>query len=117
AGSPLMMRQFFLFLSAQKGLRRWMETSPASRRFTRRFIAGETLEKALAVCEKLQREKIWATLDHLGENVTSLDEAARSRDDYLEALTRIGERGLSATVSMKLTQLGLDFSVEACFEN
>ncbi len=112
-----MMRQFFLFLSAQKGLRRWMETSPASRRFTRRFIAGETLEKALAVCEKLQREKIWATLDHLGENVTSLDEAARSRDDYLEALTRIGERGLSATVSMKLTQLGLDFSVEACFEN
>ena len=112
-----MMRHFFLFLSTRKGLRRWMETSPLSRKFTQRFIAGETLDEALTVCERLQREKIWATLDHLGENVTSLDEAARSRDDYLEAIARIGQRGLPATVSMKLTQLGLDFSADACYEN
>ncbi len=112
-----MMRRFFLVLSKQKGLRRWMETSPLSKKFTRRFIAGETLDEALGVCQKLQQEKIWATLDHLGENVTSLEEAARSRDDYLDALSRIGERGLPATVSMKLTQLGLDFSEEACVEN
>jgi proline dehydrogenase len=94
-----------------------METSPVSQKFTRRFIAGETLDDALRVCEKLQTERIWATLDHLGENVTSLDEAGRSRDDYLAAIARIGERKLSATVSMKLTQLGLDFSSEACGQN
>jgi proline dehydrogenase len=94
-----------------------METSPVSQKFTRRFVAGETLDQALDVCEQLQREKIWATLDHLGENVNSLDEASRSRDDYLEAIARIGRRGLPATVSMKLTQLGLDFSTEACYQN
>jgi proline dehydrogenase len=112
-----MMRRFFLFLSSQKGLRRWMETSPLSHKVTRRFVAGETLDDALAVCDKLQREKIWATLDHLGENVTSLEEAARSRDDYIAALVRIAERSLPATVSIKLTQFGLDFSEDACYEN
>ncbi|HWZ33786.1 MAG TPA: proline dehydrogenase family protein [Bryobacteraceae bacterium] len=112
-----MMRRFFLFLSSQKRLRRWMETSPLSHKVTRRFVAGETLDDALAVCDKLQREKIWATLDHLGENVTSLEEAARSRDDYIAALVRIAERSLPATVSIKLTQFGLDFSEDACYEN
>lgn len=112
-----MMRHFFLFLAGQKGLRRWMETSPVSQKFTRRFVAGETLDSALTVLEHLQRERISATLDHLGENVTSLEEAAASRDSYLEALARIAERKLPATVSLKLTQFGLDFSQDACLEN
>jgi proline dehydrogenase len=110
-----MLRHFFLFLSKRKGLRKWMETSPLSHLFTRRFIAGETLDDALAVCQRLQDEKIWTTLDHLGENVTSLDEAAQSRDAYLAALMRLS--GLPATVSIKLTQFGLDFSEAACLEN
>jgi len=112
-----MMRHFFLYLAGQKRLRRWMETSPVSQKFTRRFVAGETLDMALAVLENLQRERISATLDHLGENVTSLTEASASRDSYLEALARIAERKLPATVSIKLTQFGLDFSQDACLEN
>jgi proline dehydrogenase len=112
-----MMRQLFLYLSTQKGMRKWMETSPLSKKFTQRFIAGETLDHEIAVCENLQREKIWATLDHLGENVTSLDEALQSRDSYLEALSLIAEHKLPATVSIKLTQFGLDLSPEACLEN
>ena len=48
-----MMRRFFLFLSGHQGVRRWMETSPLSKKFTRRFIAGETLEDALAACANL----------------------------------------------------------------
>ena len=44
-----------------------METSPLSHNFTRRFIAGETLDEALAVCQRLEGQKIWTTLDHLGE--------------------------------------------------
>ena len=94
-----------------------METSSVSKKFTQRFIAGETLDDELAVCDALQREKIWATLDHLGENVTSIEEAAQSRDSYLDALTRIAERKLPATVSIKLTQFGLDLSEDACLEN
>jgi len=94
-----------------------METSPVSKKFTRRFVAGETLDDEIAVCERLERENVCASLDHLGENVTTLEEAAQSRDSYLEALERITAHRLPATVSIKLTQFGLDLSEDACLEN
>ena len=94
-----------------------METSSASRRFTSRFIAGRTLDEALGVARQLQSEHILATLDFLGENVTSLEEASKSRDSYLTALERIQKQGLAATVSIKATQFGLDLSEEACTNN
>jgi proline dehydrogenase len=94
-----------------------METAESSRKLTRRFVAGETLEDELAVCAQLQSEGILSSLDHLGENVNSLDEAAASRDFYLEALDQIAARGLTSTISVKLTQMGLDYSEDACTEN
>ncbi len=105
------MRRFFLFLSGHRGVRRWMETSSVSKKFTSRFIAENPSLKRWKVCSDLSAEKIWSTLDHLGENVTTLEEAAASRDSYVEALAGIESRKLPATASMKLTQLGLDLSV------
>ena len=112
-----MLRGTLLFLSRQRRLRRWMETSSTAEIFTRRFVAGRTLEQALAVCRKLNAEGILATLDHLGENVTSAEEAAASRDAYLAALRQIAERTLDASVSIKLTQFGLGLSYDLCREN
>jgi proline dehydrogenase len=94
-----------------------METSPAADRLTSRFIAGHTLEREIAVCQRLNRDGYLASLDHLGESVNSLEEAESSRDAYLSALDRIAELGLQATVSVKLTQLGLDFSQTECESN
>src|SRR5512136_1151572 len=94
-----------------------METSPAAKVLTRRFIAGETLSEELAVCDGLAREGTFAALDHLGENVTTLVEADTSVAAYLEALDEIERRKLPATVSIKLTQFGLDISEEKCVEN
>jgi proline dehydrogenase len=91
-----------------------MESSSFSKKLTARFVAGETLEEELAVCERLRQEGISTTLDHLGENVTSLEEAASARDAYLEAQRAIATRGLPSTISIKLTQLGLDLSEETC---
>lgn len=112
-----MTRAFFIFLSHQRLLRRWMETSSISGKLTKRFVAGRTLDDELGVCRRLLDEKILSTIDRLGENVTSLDEAAQSRDAYLEVLDRIRESGLPSTVSIKLTQFGLDFSGDACYQN
>jgi proline dehydrogenase len=112
-----MMRRLFLFLSTQKGMRKWMETSPVAQKLTRRFVAGETLADELDVCSQLANRKAFSTLDHLGENVTSLAEAEASRDAYLNAIDEIAKRALPATVSLKLTQFGLDLSEEACLEN
>lgn len=94
-----------------------METSPAAQRLTSRFIAGNTLQQELAVCQSLNGEGILASLDHLGESVSSLAEAERSRDAYLAALDQIAALALKATVSVKLTQLGLDFSPDECGAN
>jgi proline dehydrogenase len=107
------LRSLLLVLSRQPWLRHWMETSPLAERVTSRFVAGSTLERELVVCQKLNTDGYLTTLDHLGESVTSLEEANRSRDAYLTALDQIARLNLPSTVSIKLTQLGLDFSEPA----
>jgi proline dehydrogenase len=94
-----------------------MEAWPPSRKVTRRFVAGDTLDEALAVCERLQSTGVFSTLDHLGENVNTLAEAAASCDAYVSALEQIAARKLASTVAIKLTQFGLDLSPDACLEN
>ncbi len=94
-----------------------METSRLAARFARRFVAGRTLEEELAVCRKLSAEGILSTLDHLGENTVSVEEAEASRDAYLEALPRIAAERLPASVSIKLSQFGLDLSSATCEAN
>lgn len=112
-----MLRRTLLYLSAHKQLRKWAEESPVSAKLTRRFIAGFTLDDEIEVFRKLAGEGILASLDFLGENVTSLEEAARCRDHYLQALTEIEKAGLAATASVKLTQMGLNICESTCFEN
>jgi len=94
-----------------------METSPAARRFSSRFVAGHTLEEGLAVCRRLQGEGMTATLDYLGENVASLEDAAACRDMYLRMVQAMHEEGVEPSVSLKLTQFGLELSESACEEN
>ncbi|HXF25972.1 MAG TPA: proline dehydrogenase family protein [Bryobacteraceae bacterium] len=112
-----MLRGALFALSRQNWLRHWVETSKLSKKVTARFVAGETLQQELEICRKLEAEKIYATLDYLGENVTSLAEAEAARGSYLKALDQIHVNGLAATVSVKLTQLGLDLSESACRAN
>ncbi len=112
-----MLRSFFIFLSQQKSLRRWMEQSAFAKPLTRRFIAGNTLDEALAVCQKLNREGISTTLDYLGESVTAIEEANLSRDHCLKAIRLIHQRKIDSTISVKLTQLGLDINQDLCFDN
>ena len=94
-----------------------METSALARRLATRFVAGETLDEALAVARRIGSEGIAITLDHLGESVTSLEEAAQARDVYLHALSAIHDSGIQGNVSLKLTQFGLDFSYDECRAN
>jgi proline dehydrogenase len=111
------VRSLFLFLSRQRHLRRWVETSRLAQRLSARFVAGPTLDDALRVGRRINDEGIVLTLDHLGEKVTSLGEAAQARDVYLRALTAIHEHGVRGNVSLKLTQFGLDLSADACRAN
>jgi proline dehydrogenase len=94
-----------------------MERSSLAQRLATRFVAGQTLEEALKVSRRLNAEGITVTLDHLGESVTSLEEAAAARDVYLGALAAIHDAGIEGNVSVKLTQFGLDFSYDQCRAN
>src|SRR5215469_18416749 len=97
------LRATLLYLSKHRGLRAWAEHSAVARRVSSRFIAGKTLDDALTVCRRIRSEGITATLDYLGENVKSLDEAAACRDMCIRALHALSEAGLEPNVSIKLT--------------
>ena len=111
------MRGAFLYLSRQRTLRRYMETSGQAQRLTSRFVAGLELEDGLEVAGQLRSRGIYSSLDHLGENVSTEAEAASGRDAYLGALDAIAAAGLPSTVSVKVTSLGLDISPELCMAN
>jgi proline dehydrogenase len=112
-----MLRQAFLSLSRQRQLRHWFETSKLAHRLTARFIAGRELEDVLRVSRDLHGQGILSTLDHLGENVTSVEEASVSREFLERTLAAIAANELPATISIKLTQLGLDIGEKLCLEN
>jgi proline dehydrogenase len=94
-----------------------VENSRLAERLSARFVAGKTLDEALAVGRRINSEGIELTLDHLGESVTSLEEAAQARDVYIRTLSAIHENGIHGNVSLKLTQFGLDLSAEQCRAN
>jgi len=68
-----------------------------------------TVEDALAACERVNREGIAVSLDSLGESVTSEQEARASAEIYHALLNAIQQRGLNANVSVKVSQMGMDF--------
>jgi proline dehydrogenase len=113
----LPLRRTILYLSRHKALRNWIETSPSARRLSSRFVAGSQLSDALDVCRRMKADGITGTLDYLGENVKSLDEAAACRDMYLQTLHAMEVAGVEPNVSIKLTQFGLDLSESHCEEN
>lgn len=111
------MRSLFLYLSSNRGLRHFMETSPLAKRVSGRFVAGSSLEEALAACRKVNHDGLTVTLDYLGENVRSIDEARVCRDVYLRSIGEIESRGIKGNVSLKLSQFGMDLSEDACRAN
>lgn len=82
-----------------------------------RFVAGENLDAAMAAVRALNAAGIRATLDCLGEAVTSEALARRAAEAYLEVLDRIAAEGAESHVSLKLTQLGLDIDPAVCRAN
>jgi proline dehydrogenase len=74
-----------------------------------RFVAGMSVEDVLACCDRVNHEGIAATLDSLGESVTTEAEAYKSADIYHQLLDAIEARKLNANVSVKLSQVGMDF--------
>ena len=89
----------------------------ASDSFARRFIAGESVEEAIAAARVLEHQHLLITLDFLGESVTSSAAANEATTAYLETMRKIATAGVGRNVSLKLTQLGLDIDRATCVDN
>jgi proline dehydrogenase len=85
--------------------------------FARRFIAGETVEEAIAAVADLPGRGLRLTLDYLGESVASFDEANAAAEEYLRIINSIVQSGIERNVSLKLTQLGLDVDRATAVDN
>ena len=89
-------------------VRGWAERSRAGRRLASRFVAGTTVDEAVAACERVNAEGISVSLDSLGESVAVEGEARASAAVYRLLLDAIAEKKLNANVSLKLSQMGMD---------
>jgi len=82
-----------------------------------RFVAGETLNEAMEAVKKINQDGLVVTLDHLGEFVSSKEEALEATEEALAIFDAIEKSGANSNVSVKLTQIGLDLDKEFCLEN
>ncbi len=111
-----MMRSVVLAITDRAITRKFVTDTSGGRAVARRFVAGDTLGDALAVTKELNAAGMAVSLDHLGEHVTSVDEATAARDSYLACLHQIAREGLDANISVKLTQLGLGLEMDPANE-
>lgn len=112
-----MLRAGLLWLSDQPRVFRFVRHNGVAKRFAARFVAGETVDSAVGALRDLNAAGMSATLDLLGESVSRPEEARQARDSYLDLLDRVRATGADANVSVKLTQMGLDFDESLCLTN
>jgi proline dehydrogenase len=105
-----LLRSFFIALSQNRSLRSFSERSAIGRKLSHRFVAGMSVAEALLAAQELNREGIAVSLDALGESVTTESAARASAAVYHQLLDAIETHHLNANVSVKLTQMGMDFS-------
>jgi len=107
-----LLRSSFIALSHHRSLRRFCEHSSLGAKLSSRFVAGMEIADAIRVAENLNKQGIAATIDSLGESVTSETEAHQAAEIYHQLLDLIAARKLKANISVKLTQMGLEVSPE-----
>jgi proline dehydrogenase len=110
----MLMRNFIFWLSTKKSVTDGIARYGTRYGFARRFVVGETLDQALPPTSDLARSGRRVILNLLGENVTTAEEAKRACAAYLEMLTTLAAAHIDGNISIKLTQLGLDFDPGLC---
>jgi proline dehydrogenase len=106
------VRRLLLWMAGNNWLRRNVPRLPFARRAVRRFMPGESADAALSAAEAFRQKGIPVIFTRLGENLTRIREADETTDAYVALMDDARKRGLDAEMSVKLTQLGLDFDAD-----
>lgn len=110
----MFIRNFIFWLSTKRRVTNLIARRGMQYGFARRFVAGESLDDALTASEELCAKGRNVSLNHLGENITSEAAARDVCNSYLLMVEEMHAKNLSGNISIKLTQLGLDFNKELC---
>ena len=113
----MVTRSALIYLSRHEGLKEAAAHFRLFKKVTTRFVAGETIEEAVAAIRKLNLEGCSASFDHLNESVGNAAEAEGEVREYLRVLAQIDETGIRSNVSIKLTQFGLELDRELAYKN
>jgi proline dehydrogenase len=114
-----MLRSVILAAARSPRVERLVETAPVTREVVRRFVAGTTIDDALRAARELVADGLTVTLDHLGEDTRTPEQAAATREEYLQALATLADAGLTPAgeVSVKLSALGQRFDEKLAYEH
>lgn len=110
-------RKPVLAIADRSEVQNFVRSREMTQGLVKRFIAGENLETALDATTRLSRLGITATLDELGENVNTEEEASSASLRYIATLSRMAAAGIEPNISIKLTMLGLDLGNEIAIAN
>lgn len=112
-----MLRSLLIYLSKAAWAQKLVTSWGIAWRVASRFVAGVTVEEAIRTIRGLNENCINATLDHLGEHTSTVEEADRATEDILRILDEIEKAGVKTNVSIKLTQIGMGLDEEICRQN
>ena len=109
-------RNILLWCSRNEWLKKKFPKMKFTKRAVKKFMPGETWEDAISATRKLLENNIPTTFTHLGENITTLEEAEENTKHYIALLDKINNENLDIEISLKLTQIGFDLSFDKTFE-
>ncbi|MGC0772373.1 MAG: proline dehydrogenase family protein [Candidatus Acidiferrum sp.] len=110
----MLVRNFIFWLSTKRSVTDRIARRGMRHGFALRFVAGESLDEALAASQQLCSQGRNVSLNHLGENVSTEAAAREVCSGYIRMIEELHAKNLSGNISIKLTQLGLDIDKELC---
>lgn len=113
----MLTRALLLQMAQNRGLETFARRNSFATRLARRFILGETWDEIIEPVRKLNQQGMLVTLDYLGESITSIEEVNKTVVTYRNLISLIRRERLRASVSLKLTSLGLDISPDLAQQN
>jgi proline dehydrogenase len=113
----MLTRSALIYLSRQEGLKEFAARFSLFQKLTTRFIAGETIDEAIAAIREVNARGCSASFDHLNESVNSIEGTQAEVREYQDVLARIDKTGINSNVSIKLTQFGLEIDPELAYRN
>jgi proline dehydrogenase len=113
---PMSLQDLVYRVLSKPGVSRTLSRTGMRSGFAHRFVAGETIEEALAASQRLAAGGRRVCLNHLGENVANEAQAREAAESYVEMLRQIRARAIDGNIAIKLTHLGLDLGRDLAIE-